>query len=125
MKLNKKGIELPINFMIIIGLAVLVLIAVTFLFLRAQAGGDRALDLNSAITECKTACSVDSTKIKASGVCPGGTCNFSTAQTSKFLGLSFIIDDVSTPCLDIDDCQISVSGGGTCRLNHTIVDCPP
>jgi hypothetical protein len=121
MKINKKGIELPINFMIVIGLAVLVLIAVTFIFLRAQAGGGKAIDLNSAITECQTACSIDTTKIKAVGACDDGTCNFTASPNSRFLEFTFIIDDKPNACLNITSCdKISIIGGGNCKISDEV-----
>jgi len=92
------------------------LIAVAFLFLIGQAGVSTAIDLSSAINECHTACSIDTIKLKADCADATGECNFTTAPTSKFLELEFIIDGDSTPCVDITNCQLSVKTGGTCKL---------
>jgi len=114
----KKGVTLPLNFIIVIALGIIVLLVVIYFLVGSEAGATPSLTLSQALIACNNACLTDEIEKEVEnihGVCYGDL---------DFIKLEFIIQGEKKKCLDITPCKIRTDTGD-CMITENSAESPP
>ena len=112
----KKGVSIPIEFIIVLALAVITLAAIILFFTSAQKGGGAGISSAQAVAHCKDICARDQELITSlvdddeDGVCDEIPANV------KFCSEPVTIGGETKSCPDITICRLTDSSGVSCIL---------
>lgn len=125
----KKGISIPIEFIIILALAIVTLAAIMLFFSFSQRSGGAGISSSYATANCRNECvkdqemlsfSLTSWKKKVGSVfVDTNICNNTELKTMAFCGSEQSIEGKSIPCYDITTCRVRDSYGKECSYNKT------
>ena len=108
----RKGISIPINFIIVLALAVVTLAAVMIFFTSAQKGGGAGVDISHAQNFCQNKCVSDNLALSIT-VGTSDNCDLVASQ-SRFCTASYTISGETEACYDITTCSIKDNDGNVC-----------
>lgn len=114
----KKGISLPIQFIIIVILSVVVLVVILMFFFSAKTGAGSGITVSQAIAQCQNACLQDQAKLTTN---PGsGTCT--AGKAPSFCALSPIVEATTRACTSLTSCTLQFGTASCIVVDDTT--CP-
>ena|GEM_PF-6262650 len=119
----KKGVSIPIEFIIVLALAVITLAAILLFFTSAQKSGGAGISSAQAIAHCKNVCAKDQELITSLvDDDEDGECDCIP------VGISFCTEPVtvggkSMTCKELTICRLTDPSGISCRLNCSASTC--
>lgn len=119
----KKGISLPIQFIIIVIVSVVVLVVILMFFFSAKAGAGSGITVSQAIAQCQNACLEDQSSLTSdpdlddgSTGGPDAICDSTHAVGSgRFCTLKPIVETVTKDCPAITSCTLQY-GTKACKI---------
>lgn len=112
----RKGLSLPVEFVIIIIISVVALIVVLLFFFSGQTSAKSTVSAAQAQASCSIACMNDNSRLSEGwdGACVINP-NTGFDPSENFCGKSFTIDGVDKTCLDIMACTLK-KGENKCTI---------
>jgi len=108
----KKGLSLPMQFIVMAALALIVLVVVLLFMMQGQSQID-VINAAEAVNICDSACFQDQTASRSTNI--GGSCAYD--PNLKFIQKRFVIKgEGEQGCLDLTSCKLSTSTG-ECIVN--------